>query len=771
MITSVNPESHTDAKELTLRMINEDQGSYPSKQAPTRSRKGCLTCKCRKKKCDEERPICSDCKRLGRECIWTHPQMTYKHIQTLRDKILNDEQRLTRPRKRKKLNDNDINVGQNIPFPLSASKFDLISLDKIPNQSINLPTLESHYLNSDCLAVPEDILAVNIFGSNTNLVTAYPSHRAVNCGNAHIGSKVETDQDEATRQMKALKNNGAQSEDPFDLHVHRSALVDTLDPSNCAPPRVPSFSGTFDIFNQIDERFDSFKSFDTNQNFSNSFLDLQSLTSLSKIDSTAFLNLLTDLKNYDPKLQLVEDINIDAEDKEYPNTVADLTPTSYDHLVDEIQTIMTPLSAREPSYIPALSSSTTANYLYTYYEQVLSKHVSISPRSQNESNSYQKVFLPLAHKDAGVLYAILGWAGYHLGGEWVKEGTKYTKLASNHLSKSMFGIENYRDSPFKFKASKEYALSNCCEDKQSIMTKLATLLILCGSEICRGDVKHWSTNLSWCWKILDANGGILRFNTSKEGHWLLSNFAYHDLLSSSSNERGTYFPSDQYDVIFKDKDGYSRGNLSPLLGVSKELFKIIGDISTLVYDSRNNIDLYFKKEEYPKIWEIESDQEVLKSVIEKGLNLEKKIQACKPESKDLIGLTEQELDLQLTLFKAFQLSAKLFLRQSVLKCNPSTLKNQVLNNDLIKCIDILVGSDVQSSLVFPVFIAGIHCVSRRDREVMTERMNNFIKLYGPWNLSRAKFLVEKVWEVNPQGNSVIDWYSILKQLNWDINFA
>ncbi|KAH6957057.1 fungal-specific transcription factor domain-containing protein [Fusarium avenaceum] len=38
-----------------------------------RSRTGCFTCRKRKKKCDESKPICSGCKRNKLECVWPEP--------------------------------------------------------------------------------------------------------------------------------------------------------------------------------------------------------------------------------------------------------------------------------------------------------------------------------------------------------------------------------------------------------------------------------------------------------------------------------------------------------------------------------------------------------------------------------------------------------------------------------------------------------------------------------------------------------------------------
>ncbi|POR32501.1 Sterol uptake control protein 2 [Tolypocladium paradoxum] len=43
---------------------------HPSGRRHVRSRGGCLTCKRRKVKCDEQRPRCSHCERLNMECKW-----------------------------------------------------------------------------------------------------------------------------------------------------------------------------------------------------------------------------------------------------------------------------------------------------------------------------------------------------------------------------------------------------------------------------------------------------------------------------------------------------------------------------------------------------------------------------------------------------------------------------------------------------------------------------------------------------------------------------
>ena len=45
------------------------QENAPSKRS-LRGRSGCLNCRRRRKKCDERKPACAKCKRLGEECEW-----------------------------------------------------------------------------------------------------------------------------------------------------------------------------------------------------------------------------------------------------------------------------------------------------------------------------------------------------------------------------------------------------------------------------------------------------------------------------------------------------------------------------------------------------------------------------------------------------------------------------------------------------------------------------------------------------------------------------
>jgi hypothetical protein len=56
-----------------------------------RSRNGCLTCRNRKKRCCETKPICSECTRLNIICRWPFPGDEHKNKSKNRQSISNDE--------------------------------------------------------------------------------------------------------------------------------------------------------------------------------------------------------------------------------------------------------------------------------------------------------------------------------------------------------------------------------------------------------------------------------------------------------------------------------------------------------------------------------------------------------------------------------------------------------------------------------------------------------------------------------------------------------
>lgn len=718
-----------------------------------KSKAGCLTCKYRKKKCDETKPVCRDCLRFKKNCVWVdYRTMGAEEIRRLRRSVQQQESS-------HKLR--------------QRSKHAALGLDADAKRAEKAQPSDSQS-SADMSGTPANGASVSL---------------------AHLDYQAKLEQ--AALFMKAphdappVKLEGFHNGSQVGSHIVNGAqaLIQTT-------PRTPSgltLPPRFDFLDPLTTELYPFQQDShARKTASPPSLDGQ----LEAVEQQpglplAFLNFLRELSlvNWEKsglngleKTGQVEEIGEDdlklSPKFNIPNfleqihSLGEALPIPYTDIATSFNAAFMASPKPSLSVLPELDQK--GFYLYNYYLDFLLRKVSIAPGSQDESNSYQKVFLPLAQRDQGVLYGLLAWAGFHLGGSWKTEGARYAELAVKHIRENI-----------------DFDGMACSQDRRSVVYKLAALLILCGAEICRGDVKLWSVYLKWGWKLLRDNGGILNFNTNKEEHWLILNFAYHDLLASSTSDRGTYFPNKTYDRIFLDPEGISKGNLNPLVGVSQKLYRLIGDISKLSYESKQIILGYYRRpprnnkpfspesavsptsvsDTDTDVSEHNKTAILLSSIMTKAQHLENCIDTAKPDTADLINLLDEELELQLTTFEAFQLSCKLYLRQAILKMNPSALECQILVNDLIKCIDILIESPMQATLVFPFFIAGLFTVTEPAREIMRNRFETMIRIYGPWNVVRVKYLVEQVWLADPAGDRVVDWNSILNDLGWEINFA
>ncbi|KAF3990709.1 hypothetical protein FT663_01554 [Candidozyma haemuli var. vulneris] len=729
--------------------------STGSKTAGTRSKSkfGCLTCKVRKKKCEGTKPVCRDCQRFNKECVWIdYDTMKVEEIRRLRLKVKEQEScnkvRIRRPASKRSSSSVTKPAHGKGPSKESSSPPAHAQLDPEHFK----PEIDAHNKLSD-------------FNTSTASLDYVRALREAYPVNSLPGMNFSTDNE--------LKNLG---------DIHHNAVVKNKHSFNM---RTPSAAHS-------------------PRALSPTLMELEALDDQGTSSSpSGLLNFLKEVSAFSGGLSNGQSPHQDAHvptDESKDESMVKFSPnfsipgfldqvnhmpatssssTQLNQLASAFNAVFIPPPQAPPPLLPELDAS--GHYLYDYYVNTLSPKVSIAPVSQNESNSYQKVFLPLAQRDKGVLCGILAWAGFHLGGQWTAEASMYAESAVKILTQDI-----------DFSGT----LPAFHEDRRSILNKLAVILILCGAEICRGDVKYWSVYLNWGWKLLKDNGGITKFDNNKEEHWLITNFAYHDVLASSVNERGTYFPLETYQKIFKDPQGVSRGNLNPLLGVSKILYRYIAEISSLSLDCKKELNAYYKRQS-PKVTPISYENgvstspdmnkpfdetasevsehgkvgSILYSITARAKKIEYKIDTAKPDPDDLENLNDHDLEMQLMCFEAYQLSCKLFLRQSIMKLNPSAIESQILMNDLMKCINLLVETPMQATLVFPLFIAGIHSVADFDREHMRDILNQMMETYGPWNVQRIKYVMEQVWDLNPGGDKVVDWLAILKELGWEINFA
>ncbi|KAG7891794.1 hypothetical protein KL936_001737 [Ogataea polymorpha] len=627
-----------------------------------RSKNGCMTCKIRKKRCDEQRPSCGACIRLKKECKYVSEEMTKEEVQRLRRecKILEAERKCRRrkPQQRKP------NI-ESVAEPLGGNKV--------------------------------------VFNPLSVMSTVSGPHAAaVSVWNAF--------EDAEQLEMK-------QNDEPSQL------VSAQLSPSSFAANFSPNFA--------------------------------------------KFLN----------ELPLDEGRRSSAGGSITPLRLE--TPPS----------VASPLYA-SPSIVtnsPLASLSSVGKQLYEYYRDNLCHVVSVVRKNEN---MYLRTFLPMAHMDKSVLYGILAWSAFHLGGNRMEQQGQYyinraievigeRPLLPNESRESYMALtEEVEDEELVTKETDEFDDSMAMSKlnfSDMINLRLAALMILCGVEICKGDVSKWAKYLHYGASLIKKKGGIRFFNGCKDEHFLVTNYAYHDMMSAAIVEdRQLHFALEEYEDMWIASNRIRF--LDPLHGLSSPVFKILAEINQLAVKTRQTLK-HYHDHEVPLSEDCGDTQkrpqrmaEVYDKIMHECYALDSKLNEASPNYILMNDMDPSDFELQLTMFEAFQLAAKIHLRQSVLRMNPGSMEMQYLVDQLTASLDILVGTRLEACICFPVFIAGMNCVYA-DREQMEARIDDVVKRYRWKNIVRCRLVMREVWKVNSNGERWVDWYEIVRRLGWDLSFA
>jgi hypothetical protein len=750
-------------------------------------------------------------------------------------------------------NKNEINVDDKI-----LSSFDLHF--SIPNNSHN---------NSNNFQIPnnKNNLKPNINNQQftSALSPSFPYFATPSTNMNEIPLNIDDNNNDTTNNNNS-NNNGSNSL-PLSLNGEEN-IINFTDLFSTGFSKVVQDhfkTETFDFENNTNNTFNdsdvinnvngnNFNPFSTQLNTNNSLSQLQEMFKLSprfpnlEINSNQLLNLDEESYPIYNNVQLNEPKVLEVNSNENYNKEQNFD----NNKLEKIQSLIKLNQQQQQQHIytnPSIyTNSTLANLtpmgqrLYEYYRDKLSSIVCSAPKTEN---MYLNTFLPMAHVDKSVLYGIMAWSAFHLGGPTMeKQGNYYIKLAVEGFYKRPILNEEaegkskllcdevddndeeiVREPNFDINTEtfENLQLSELNKDNM-INMRLAAFLILCGVEICKGDVSKWSKYLTYGAKLIKLKGGLERFNESKDEHFLVTNYAYHDITALQViNERTIHFDIQEYEKMWTKSN--ELGFTDPLHGISSPVFKILAEISKLVISVQKLVKRS-EKDELDDTQKINNKKNIAESPVDKiyGLdeedywigedssvtssvddmfingvpstvsdewpdpnfdkdvnledldqvmiecqNLEQRIANVKPKLSPYV--TNKELELQLTMFECFQVTAKIHLRQSVLRMNSASIEIQYLTNQLVKLLDVLLGSEVEACLCLPMFIAGMNCVTRKDRINMTKRFKSFIKRYKWKNVLRCQIVIRYIWKLNLKGEKFVDWYAVVKRLGWDLSFA
>lgn len=445
-----------------------------------------------------------------------------------------------------------------------------------------------------------------------------------------------------------------------------------------------------------------------------------------------------------------------------------------------------------PSITPPLSDpifaqlDATALHLYSYYRDSLAPIVSIAPSQQNH---YLRIFLPMAHQNEGVLYGILAWAARHLSLTVYETDTSLDASAASAPASAA-----PRTDPQYTALANKYtllSLQRLSHPNDGFLMSLAQILVLCGAEICQGDVARWRILLRCATRMIKEqapNGDIGQLLANSElassladtqtTRWLLSNFVYHDIMGSDK----THFPMDQYARVLQNPMNPLESPVDPLYGVNRPVFQVLGQVKNLARQIKQELrpDADALDTDNADVCSRDLSSSARRQPSREAMTLAQTLQGAlysmSPSESDLAwyqNFADIDGDTRLlaqTLFSVFRTAALLLLKTAVLKSSTDSFEIRHLVWQLAGDLDSVLGSRLEGGLCFPLFICGINAHDRAQRINVEIKFADFLKRYKFRNVERALVVMRQVWESADRGLTQ-DWFDIVDEIGWDLNFA
>lgn len=383
-----------------------------------------------------------------------------------------------------------------------------------------------------------------------------------------------------------------------------------------------------------------------------------------------------------------------------------------------------------PTVPISLPLTTVESEYFEYYCCEVAPTISVVP---NHLNYFLQVFLPLAYSDQLVLYCLVAW-GYIFRYKQLKQNNPFLARARQLLSKN----------------------------NHNFITSLASYIILMCIEITTGDTMAWSRYLTNCYDSINAMGGFgVMKNYSEQGKVLAENFAYFDILASQSNENGTYYPVYEYDNLFNMVN--TGGFVDPLLGCTRPLILILGDVINLVVETK-------ALKENPCY----TDVEKLEKALTKANAIETKLKKAKIFTLDYQILAESnndEMSYHQEMFELYRLTIQMYMNQTIRRLPPIVPEMQLLLGKATAHMSSLVDSPLRLGLTFPLLVTGMNSVTEKERDLTSLNIKLIGVNYEFESIGKLERVIREVWDLNPAGILCIDYFEVTKKFGWKLNIG
>lgn len=414
-------------------------------------------------------------------------------------------------------------------------------------------------------------------------------------------------------------------------------------------------------------------------------------------------------------------------------------------------------AVRNPSSLPSLCLDRQGLFYLDYFLSRLSGILAIS---FDHTNYFKKLFYLLARHEETFTYIVAAW-----GAIYCKDRTLDDEV-QKYLDK---GINKFQILFGNKTNGFDYYFQMCF------------YLIISELNVCIGELRQWRVYFDKICELINEYGGLQKlcedFNYSHEIRFMISNLQYNDIMSSTSFAHGTAFPTTEYEVIFSHpnfiKYELSYG-IDTLQGCHQKVLILLGEImnhKVILSDQLLILESMEKSTPDGMIKYLAAKKDYYKLIDKYATELQSRIENVLPNHQVLESIrdNQMEYDVYYNTYLLYKKCCWIYWYLYIKQITPNNYQVQEVMLECLELIDELIPSKMNIILCYPLLICGLAAFEPNDRLFIEDRVEKVKHLSPVNNLDKCWIILEKIWELNPNGGVIVDWAGICLELGWELN--
>ncbi|EGV64980.1 hypothetical protein CANTEDRAFT_103427 [Yamadazyma tenuis ATCC 10573] len=412
---------------------------------------------------------------------------------------------------------------------------------------------------------------------------------------------------------------------------------------------------------------------------------------------------------------------------------------------------------KTPNSFASLYLDYKGMYYLDYFENKLSGELAIS---FDQTNYFKKLFSLLANNEETFTYVVTAWGALYcknrLYDDEVREYMNKALKKFNHMfGNKINGFDYY--------------------------FQLCFYLIISEMHICIGELKEWRVYFDKTCRLINEYGGLQKlcedFSYSHEIRFMVSNLQYNDIMSSRTLAEGTSFPVEEYEMVFNHPN-FKKFELSygidTLQGCHQSVLLLLGDImnhKVILTRELILVESIDKSSEQSLVEYQRAKRDYYQLVESFASKLSAKLETTNPNQEVLKSIENDpsEYEVYSKTYDLYKLCCELYLHLYIKQIIPSNYQIQQIVLECFDLVDILITSKMNLILCLPLLICGVCTFEQGNKAYMKSTINKVRMVSPVQNLDKCWVILQRVWELNPDGNVIVDWSNICDELGWDLN--